>query len=272
MIFECRGERLAAVEGWDRRRCPHRYRIRCKIRHDGHTLSDRAADPHHCHTSLRTIAAHRMFTGLIEATGTIEHIEPRGNGKEFFLETPFTAELSVGDSLAVDGVCLTVVSTANALVLLQAVEETLSKTALGERSAGDMVNLERAMLPSARMGGHIVQGHVDCMATVSSITPLSLSHEVRFRFPREFHSLVVPTGSICINGISLTVARVDEGGAVGDESQVALPDFMVAIIPHTWDVTTMHRLHEGDNVNVEFDIVGKYVRRSIEAWQAVVRS
>lgn len=213
-----------------------------------------------------------MFTGLIEAAGTIEHVEPRGDGKEFFIQTPFTGELSVGDSLAVDGVCLTVVSTTKGLVLVQAVEETLSKTALGERSAGDMVNLERAMLPSARMGGHIVQGHVDCMATVSSITPLSLSHEVRFRFPRAFHPLVVPTGSICINGISLTVARVDEGGEVGDESQAALPDFMVAIIPHTWEVTTMHRLREGDNVNVEFDIVGKYVRRSIEAWQAVVRS
>jgi riboflavin synthase len=166
--------------------------------------------------------------------------------------------------------------------MVQAVEETLSKTTLGLREVGHHVNLERAMLPTARMGGHIVQGHVDCVAKVRAITALSLSHEVHFVFPAEFRSLVVPTGSICVNGISLTVARVEDAvtvenvvsgedaGADG-EATAALPGFMVAIIPHTWQVTTMQHLRPGEQVNLEFDIVGKYVRRSIDAWQGVVR-
>ena len=223
-----------------------------------------------------------MFTGLIEAVGVIERADALGNGREFGISTPFTAELAIGDSLAIDGVCLTVVRCDGAVAMVQAVEETLSKTTLGLREVGHQVNLERAMLPTARMGGHIVQGHVDCVAKVRAITALSLSHEVHFVFPAEFHSLVVPTGSICVNGISLTVARVEDAvtvenavsgedaGADGEATAV-LPGFMVAIIPHTWQVTTMQHLRPGEHVNLEFDIVGKYVRRSIDAWQGVVR-
>jgi riboflavin synthase len=223
-----------------------------------------------------------MFTGLIEAVGVIERADALGNGREFGISTPFTGELAIGDSLAIDGVCLTVVRCDGALAVVQAVEETLSKTILGRREIGHHVNLERAMLPTARMGGHIVQGHVDCVAKVRAITALSLSHEVHFVFPAEFRSLVVPTGSICVNGISLTVARVEDAvtvenvvsgedaGADG-EATAALPGFMVAIIPHTWQVTTMQHLRPGEQVNLEFDIVGKYVRRSIDAWQGVVR-
>lgn len=223
-----------------------------------------------------------MFTGLIEAVGVIERADALGNGREFGISTPFTAELAIGDSLAIDGVCLTVVRCDGAVAMVQAVEETLSKTTLGLREVGHHVNLERAMLPTARMGGHIVQGHVDCVAKVRTITALSLSHEVHFVFPAEFHSLVVPTGSICVNGISLTVARVEDAvtvenavsgedaGADGEATAV-LPGFMVAIIPHTWQVTTMQHLRPGEHVNLEFDIVGKYVRRSIDAWQGVVR-
>ena len=223
-----------------------------------------------------------MFTGLIEAVGVIERADALGNGREFGISTPFTGELAIGDSLAIDGVCLTVVRCDGALAVVQAVEETLSKTTLGRREIGHHVNLERAMLPTARMGGHIVQGHVDCVAKVRAITALSLSHEVHFVFPAEFHSLVVPTGSICVNGISLIVARVEDAvtvesavsgedaGADGEATAV-LPGFMVAIIPHTWQVTTMQHLRPGEHVNLEFDIVGKYVRRSIDAWQGVVR-
>ena len=229
-----------------------------------------------------------MFTGLIEAVGVIERADALGNGREFGISTPFTGELAIGDSLAIDGVCLTVVRCDGTVAMVQAVEETLSKTTLGRRDIGHQVNLERAMLPTARMGGHIVQGHVDCVAKVRAITELSLSHEVHFVFPAEFHSLVVPTGSICVNGISLTVARVEDAITVENvvslenavsvadagadrEAAAALPGFMVAIIPHTWQVTTMRHLRPGEHVNLEFDIVGKYVRRSIDAWQGVVR-
>ncbi|MFM2133816.1 MAG: hypothetical protein RL156_1097 [Bacteroidota bacterium] len=223
-----------------------------------------------------------MFTGLIEAVGVIERADAVGNGREFGISTPFTGELAIGDSLAIDGVCLTVVRCDGPVAVVQAVEETLSKTTLGLREVGHHVNLERAMLPTARMGGHIVQGHVDCVAKVRAITALSLSHEVHFVFPAEFRSLVVPTGSICVNGISLTVARVEdavtvesavsgENAAADGEATAVLPGFMVAIIPHTWQVTTMQHLRPGEHVNLEFDIVGKYVRRSIDAWQGVVR-
>ena len=139
-------------------------------------------------------------------------------------------------------------------VRVQAVEETLSKTTTGILTQGSFVNLERAMSAVGRLGGHIVQGHVDCVGIVDSMRQLPGSHEVRISFDERFHDLVVPTGSICINGISLTVAEALQRS------------IMVAIIPHTWAHTTMQYLREGDAVNIEFDILGKYLQRSLQAW------
>ncbi len=189
-----------------------------------------------------------MFTGLIEECGRILERRTLGDGCSLRIGAELVMhDCRVDDSISVNGVCLTVVERDEHSFLVQAVEETLSKTTIGLLRENDEVNLERALLASDRMGGHVVQGHVDCVGSITSVRELSTSHEIWFRFADEFRGLVVETGSIALNGISLTVAAAN--GAEG----------MVAIIPHTWSKTTIRHLQAGSSVNIEFDIVGKYI-------------
>lgn len=194
-----------------------------------------------------------MFTGIIEAVGKIAAVRPLGGGREFDIECPFTGELQVDDSISIQGVCQTVVRKNGALFTVQAVEETLRKTTFGVLKAGEPVNLERCLTLQTRLDGHIVQGHVDATGTVMTIEREGANWLVTIGFGREFAPLVVGRGSIAIDGISLTVAR-DLGDAL-----------MVAIIPYTWEHTTLQARKPGDAVNLEFDILGKYVLKYLEA-------
>ncbi len=193
-----------------------------------------------------------MFTGIIEEVGTVAAVTPLEGGRRLRIACSFADALRVDESVAVDGVCLTVVAQDADGFEATAVEETLSKTALGDRAAGDGVNLERAMVLGSRLDGHLVQGHVDTTGVVDAVDALADSHLVRVRYPAEDGAHLIPRGSICVDGVSLTVARLDEPAGT----------FALAIIPHTWDKTTAGRWAVGDRVNLEFDLVGKYVLRS----------
>lgn len=193
-----------------------------------------------------------MFTGIIEEVGTIAEVGMLTGGRRLRVSCSFSSELAVDESVAVDGVCLTVVARDADAFEAVAVEETLSKTVLGDRQPGDGVNLERAMVLGARLDGHLVQGHVDATGVIDRIDALDDSHLVWVRYPAEFAETLIPRGSITVDGISLTVARLDEPPGT----------FALAIIPHTWDKTTAGRWAEGDRVDLEFDLVGKYVLRA----------
>ncbi len=193
-----------------------------------------------------------MFTGIIEATATVESAVDLGGGIAFMLATPLADELEVDDSIAVNGVCLTVVEKGPAAFHVQAVEETLRKTTLGTWRTGTVVNVERAMKMGARLDGHIVQGHVDTIGRVIAIEAEATGRLVHISYPVEFADYIIGRGSVAVDGISLTVAREERDR------------FTVAIIPYTWDHTTMGRLNVGDAVNIEFDLVGKYVLRHLK--------
>jgi riboflavin synthase len=190
-----------------------------------------------------------MFTGLIEETGTIKSIRPEGGGFRISVSAAkITDNMKTDDSVAINGVCQTVVKCDNNGFEVVAVEETLRKTAFKQLRAGDRVNLERALKLSDRLGGHIVQGHVDCTGRINSIEKERTAINLWISYPPEFEKYLVNTGSICINGISLTSARIERNR------------FMVAVIPHTWDNTTLNEAKTGDLVNLEFDILGKYIK------------
>lgn len=193
-----------------------------------------------------------MFTGIIEEVGQIEAVTPLEGGRRFRFGCSFASHLRVDESVAVDGACLTVVAQDDTGFEAIAVEETLSKTALGDRQQGDGVNLERALVLGSRLDGHLVQGHVDATGEIDHIDPLADSHLVRVRYPKAHAPLLIPRGSVAVDGISLTVARLDEPEGT----------FVLAIIPHTWDKTTAARWRPGARVNLEFDMLGKYVLRS----------
>ena len=193
-----------------------------------------------------------MFTGIIEEVGTVAEVTPLAGGRRLRLACSFAGELAVDESVAVDGVCLTVVAQDADAFEAVAVEETLSKTALGDRQPGDGVNLERALVLGSRLDGHLVQGHVDATGTVERIDALDDSHLVWVRYPSDHADLLIPRGSVTVDGISLTVARLDEPPGT----------FALAVIPHTWEHTTAGRWAEGDRVDLEFDLVGKYVLRA----------
>lgn len=193
-----------------------------------------------------------MFTGIVEHAGRVDQIRNLAGGRRLRIACPFATELGIDESVAVEGVCLTVVAQDSESFEAVAIEETLSKTTLGRLAAGDRVNLERAMVLGARLDGHMVQGHVDTTGEIDSVTPLADSHVVAIRYPAEFAPYLIPRGSITIDGISLTVARLDEPE----------PNTLtVAIIPHTWAKTTAADWTRGRTVNLEFDLVGKYVLR-----------
>lgn len=193
-----------------------------------------------------------MFTGLIEEIGVISSIQSQGKNLRITVQAKKVMDdLKIDDSVSINGVCQTIVSRAKTTFDVVAVDETLLKTTFKSFSSGYKVNLERAMRVGDRLGGHIVQGHVDCVGEVSSIKPKDGSTQIWVEFPTSFSQYVVPIGSICINGVSLTVARVDNNR------------FMVAIIPHTLQVTALNLLKAGSKVNLEFDILGKYIEKML---------
>jgi len=185
-----------------------------------------------------------MFTGLIEEIGTIKNISPLGSGRRITVEASHIMDdLKIDDSVAINGVCQTVVEHTEKTFLVEAVEETLKKTGFGNLRPGLKVNLERAARLGDHMGGHLVQGHVDCTGNVISVRQQPASHVLWISFPSAYEKYIVPVGSICIDGVSLTAADVKSN------------KFMVSIIPHTWKMTTLNELKAGSLVNLEFDII-----------------
>ncbi len=190
-----------------------------------------------------------MFTGLVEEVGTVRQMRPRGEGATLTVSASSVLEgLEIGESISIAGACQTVVSVEADGFTVEVVRETLRRTRFGSWKPGDRVNLERAMRPSDRLGGHIVQGHVDGVISLRSITPLPGSRRLSLELPPEGRPFVVEKGSVALDGISLTVAGVGENF------------FEVEIIPHTWENTTLRHLRPGDGVHVEWDLIAKYVR------------
>ncbi|MCG2792350.1 MAG: riboflavin synthase [Weeksellaceae bacterium] len=198
-----------------------------------------------------------MFTGIIEATGKVEKIESRESNIDFTLSSPFTEELKIDQSVAHNGCCLTVVAMTGNAYKVTAINETLEKTNLNFWKIGTEVNLERCLRFEGRLDGHIVQGHVDKTGVVDSIENRNGSYSITIKYDESAEFTTVPQGSITVNGISLTVAESGVGG------------FSVAIIPYTWAFTNMKNLQKGDVVNLEFDIIGKYVAKLLKSQNAI---
>lgn len=190
-----------------------------------------------------------MFTGIIEAVGKVTSISINGTNKTFHIISTVSEELKVDQSVSHDGVCLTVEAVSGNQHRVTAIKETLDKSDLGLWKEGSLVNIERCMLMNGRLDGHIVQGHIDATATCIEKVDKDGSWEYRFRFPEVFSDLVIEKGSIAVNGISLTVFNV------GDDA------FSVAIIPYTYTHTNVQQVQAGTVVNIEFDIIGKYIQR-----------
>lgn len=196
-----------------------------------------------------------MFTGLIDAVGTLASRSPLEAGWRFEVSCPYAADVQVGESLAVNGVCLTAAGLEPDRIVLDVSPETLQVTTLGELSPGDPVNLERAMRLDGRMGGHLVQGHVDGTGRIHAIRPMGECYWVSVTYPPALGIYFVPRGSVTVDGISLTVAEL------GEEL------FGVQIVPHTWTHTTLGVRRPGDSVNLETDLIGKYVVNALRAYQ-----
>ena len=191
-----------------------------------------------------------MFTGIIKEVGTISRRKNTGGGVQLSVHAPVSAaELSVDDSIAINGCCQTVIARSDTDITVQAVEETLKKTTLGQFDAGKDVNLELAMRLSDRLGGHLVLGHVDGVGVVSSVEKMEGSWLYTIQVPKELIRYIIPVGSIAIDGVSLTVARLNENNVT------------VSIIPHTFENTTFRHLRTDMDVNIECDLVGKYIER-----------
>ena len=193
-----------------------------------------------------------MFTGIIESVGSIVLVQDAGTNKQFWISSPLSAGFKPDQSIAHNGVCLTVESVKDDSHQVTAVQETLQKTNISEWKTGDCVNLEQCLTLNSRLDGHIVQGHVDTTATCTAKEELNGSWKCSFQFHEKFAPLIIEKGSICVNGISLTAFDVTENS------------FAVAIIPYTFEHTNMQQIKTGDKVNIEFDMVGKYVVRGME--------
>ncbi len=188
-----------------------------------------------------------MFTGIIESVGRVEQIEQEGSNRHIWLTCDFTSELQIDQSVAHNGVCLTVVEIQGDRYKVTAIDETLKRSNIGDLKEGDPVNLERCMSANGRFDGHIVQGHVDKTAVMERVEEVDGSWNFFFRFEPSDQAIVVEKGSITINGVSLTVVQASERHC------------SVSIIPYTYEHTNFHALQQGDRVNLEFDILGKYV-------------
>ena len=199
-----------------------------------------------------------MFTGIIERLGEISELIKDQENIEFIIKTELAKEVYIDQSIAHNGVCLTVVSINEDTYHVVAIKETLTKSNLGDLKAGDFVNLERSMVPNQRLDGHFVQGHVDTTILCKEITSEDGSWRYTFDLPEEFKHLIVPKGSVSLNGTSLTVVLDDP----------SVSEFSVAIIPYTYEHTTFKYMKVGDRVNVEFDIFGKYVARYFDSMNA----
>jgi riboflavin synthase len=193
-----------------------------------------------------------MFTGIIETLGKITDLRHDQGNLHITVQSTISTELKIDQSVAHNGVCLTVVALADGLHTVTAIEETLNKTSLGSLKTGDVVNLERCMQMNARLDGHIVQGHVDQTATCTLVEDMDGSWMYTFNYDPSVGNVTVEKGSICVNGISLTVVNSTAHG------------FSVAIIPYTYEHTNLHSVKNGDTVNLEFDIIGKYVARLMQ--------
>ena len=193
-----------------------------------------------------------MFTGLIEAVGELAEVAAVGSGFRIRIRAPLPGELRVGESLAVNGVCLTVTGAGGGTVDADIGPETARVTTLGQLEAGNPVNLERSMPADGRFGGHFVQGHVDGVGRVEQIREDGDAHWLTVSFDEPLAPYFIEKGSIAVDGVSLTIAALHGG------------TFDVMLVPHTWDHTTLRTLRAGDGVNLECDMVGKYVVRNVE--------
>ena len=196
-----------------------------------------------------------MFTGIIESLGVVEKIEKEGTNVHFTVASEVSNELKIDQSVAHNGVCLTVVKHTSEFHTVTAIDETLKKTNLNDWKIGDKINLERAMLAHARLDGHMVQGHVDMTGVCTNIVDQNGSWLFTFQYKMTPQYLLVDKGSICLNGVSLTVVN-----PVNDY-------FSVAIIPYTYEHTTFQNLKIGDRVNLEFDVIGKYIAKYFDAYK-----
>jgi riboflavin synthase len=195
-----------------------------------------------------------MFTGLVESTGTVITLDPRGESARLVLRVgPMAGELALGDSVAVNGCCLTVTACDDETASFDLLMQTLKVTSLGDLKKGSLVNLERAMALGTRFGGHLVQGHVDTTVRILDWSLQGQDYRLEVELPADQRGLVIPKGSICLDGISLTAAEVTAKSVV------------CWIIPHTHKVTHLNTKRSGDRLNVEFDMLGKYVRELIKA-------
>lgn len=193
-----------------------------------------------------------MFTGIIETIGRVIELKKDQDNLHLIIESDISNELKIDQSVAHNGVCLTVVAMADGTHTVTAVAETLNKSNLGKLKEGDFINLERCMQMNGRLDGHIVQGHVDQTGICTEVNDRSGSWEYSFRYDPSQGNVTVEKGSICVNGISLTVVNSIENS------------FSVAIIPYTYEHTNMQHIKKGDTVNLEFDIIGKYVARLVK--------
>ncbi|WP_350286686.1 riboflavin synthase [uncultured Croceitalea sp.] len=196
-----------------------------------------------------------MFTGIIETLGKVVSLEKEGENLHLGVQSEITQELKIDQSVAHNGVCLTVVALKDDVYIVTAIQETLDKTSLGELKVGDVVNLERAMVLGARLDGHIVQGHVDQTATCSNIQEKDGSWIFSFQYDSSLNNVTIEKGSITIDGTSLTVVDSKNDG------------FSVAIIPYTYENTRFNSYNVGSKVNLEFDVIGKYVARLLSSRQ-----
>lgn len=193
----------------------------------------------------------QMFTGIVETQGLIKKIKETGTNKSFWIKSPISQKLKVDQSVAHDGVCLTVEEVKNNRHLVTAIDETLSKSTLAVWKVGDSVNLERCLKIDARLDGHLVQGHADAVGTCLKKEEKEGSWQFSFQFPEKFSELIIEKGSITINGISLTVFNVSDN------------TFDVAIIPFTFENSNIKSIVPGHKVNLEFDMIGKYINRKL---------
>ena len=194
-----------------------------------------------------------MFTGIVEKIGRVAKISLQGKNRHFFIESELAPELKIDQSVAHNGVCLTVVGIQGKVYEVVAIDETLQKTSLGTWQVGDRVNLERAMKLGDRLDGHIVQGHVDQVGICYAIEDAQGSRFFTFHYDPSLGNMTIEKGSITVNGVSLTVVNSQKGA------------FSVAVIPYTYDHTSFHTLKQGDKVNLEFDVIGKYVLAKVGA-------
>ena len=195
-----------------------------------------------------------MFTGLVEEKGILKEKIPTGDGFQFVIEGKIIMkDLQIGSSIAVNGCCLTVVKILGSNFTVDTIEETLNKTNLGVLKQGMKVNLERPLAAEARLGGHFVLGHIDTIGKIENVKELSNSHWLTISFPEKFKQYLIYVGSVAIDGVSMTVAELKDNS------------FSVGIIPHTWKETIFADKKVGDTVNLEFDVLGKYVERIMES-------